>query len=321
VVVVTWNSAKHVCACIDSVKGQSYPEVVLVVVDNGSDDGSVDMVKEKYPGTILIENTSNAGYCGALNQGIRKEASQFVLCLNADVRLRRDYVERAVETLLALPECGMLSGKILRPDGKTLDSAGQFLGRERRPRERGYGRADRGQYERMELVFSVCGAAAFYRRKMLDQIAFDGQYFDESYFAFHEDLDVGWRAQLAGWRCVYEPRAVAFHERGGTASPERRSLLLRGRQFTRRPLGIKYHIVKNRYMTIAKNDILESALADALVILAFEILLWLAVVATSPALLLFIPSMVRETLRAGRRRRAARQRSTASWHMIRNWIV
>ncbi len=317
---MTWNSAKHICACIDSVKEQSYPEIVIVVVDNGSGDGTVDVVREKYPNAILIENDSNAGYCRALNQGINREASQFVLCLNADVSLRRDYVERAVETLLGLPECGMLSGKILRPDGRTLDSAGQFLGRERRPRERGYGSTDRGQYDTMEFVFSVCGAAAFYRRRMLDQIALEGQYFDESYFAFNEDLDVGWRAQLRGWMCVYEPRAVAFHERGGTARSEKRSFILRGRQFARRPLGTKYHIVKNRYMTIVKNDVLESVLADAFVILVFEMALWLAVMITSPALLFFVPGMVRETLRA-RHRRTSRQGSLSSYRLIRNWIV
>jgi len=155
VVVVNWNGAEYICSCLDSVISQNYPHIRTVVVDNGSTDGSLDLIKKKGQEVTLIENRKNLGYCKGLNQGIDASGSEFVLCLNTDVKLQADYVEAAIKTMREFPQCGMLSGKILRFDGKTFDSTGQFIGRDRRPRERGYGEADDGRYDRREIVFSV----------------------------------------------------------------------------------------------------------------------------------------------------------------------
>ena len=321
-IVINWNGIEYIRSCLDSVMRQSYSRIQTVVVDNGSIDGSRDIVKENYKNVKLIENDANLGYCRALNQGIDATESEFVLCLNTDVRLEADYVEKAVETMINFPQGGMLSGKILRVDGKTLDSAGQFIGRDRRPRERGYGGRDRGQYDAREFVFSVCGAVAFYRRKMLDQVALDGQYFDEDYFAFYEDLDLGWRAQLLGWSCIYEPRAVAYHQRGATA-PSRRKLfsVLSGRQFVRRSTATRYHIIKNRYMTMIKNDSLESLLADMLFIVSFEALLWCYTALSSPILVLRLPRMAKEILGSLRKRGLVQSKRTVGYDMVRKGIV
>ena len=321
-VVVNWNGADNICSCLDSIRMQSYAHIGTVVVDNGSTDGSVGMIKERYKDLTLIENSTNLGYCRALNQGIDATESEFVLCLNTDIRLEADYAEKAVTTMGDFPRGGMLSGKILRFDGKTLDSAGQFIGRDRRPRERGYGGRDRGQYDAREFVFSVCGAVAFYRRKMLDQVALDGQYFDEDYFAFYEDLDLGWRAQLLGWSCVYEPRAVAYHQRGATAPAGRRVFsVLSTKQFARRSTATRYHIIKNRYMTMIKNDSPESLLADMLFIMPFEALLWCYTALSSPMLMLRLPGMAKEILASLHKRRLVQSKRTVGYDMIRKGIV
>lgn len=320
--VVNWNGAKYIRSCLDSVLNQDYPRIKIVVVDNGSTDGSVEIIKENFGSSRLVRNKTNVGYCKALNQAINALESDFILCLNTDVKLEPDYVEKAVAIMRQFPDCGMLSGKILRLDGKTLDSAGQFIGRDRRPRERGYGGRDRGQYDAREFVFSVCGAVAFYRRKMLGQVALDGQYFDEDYFAFYEDLDLGWRAQLLGWSCIYEPGAIAYHQRGATAPTGKRvPSILSGRQFARRSPATRYHIIKNRYMTMIKNDSLESLLADMLCIMPLEAMLWAYTALSSPMLILRLPGMAKEILRSLHKRGSVQSRRTVGYDMIRKGIV
>jgi GT2 family glycosyltransferase len=295
--------------------------VSAVVVDNASTDGSLQMIKKRYGCLTVIENERNVGYCKALNQGIDAHESDFVLCLNSDVKLNADYIERAAGTLDRFPRCGMLSGKILRFDGKTLDSTGQFVGRDRRPRERGYGDPDVGQYGKREFVFSVCGAVAFYRRKMLDQVALGGQYFDEDYFAFNEDLDIGWRGQLMGWKCIYDPAAVAYHKRGGTAATGRNRHPFGRKQVVRRPPSIRYHILKNKYLTVVKNDSPESVLADMLPILASDVALWTFFLLTSPSLFARIPSMLREMSAALPKRAVIQSTSVIKHSVLRGGIT
>jgi len=159
---------------------------------------------------------------------------------------------------------------------------------------------------------------AFYRRKMLDRLRLDGQYFDEDYFAFNEDLDLGWRAQLQGWQCVYEPGAVAYHQRGATGQTP---FLLKGRQFARRSAATRYHIIKNRYMTMLKNDSAESLMADAACIIGYDILLWSYTVLTSPAVVLRLPVMVREILLSLSKRRVIQSSRCVDFRSIREAIA
>ena len=167
---------------------------------------------------------------------------------------------------------GMVTGKLLRFDGVTLDSAGQFLARSRKTVERGYDSTDEGQFEEAGYVFSVCGAAALYRRAALEQVAPDGQVFDDDFFAFHEDLDLGWRAQRLGWRGWYEPQARARHFRGSTDAA--RQAGSHRRRLTTLPDEVAYHAVKNRYLAMIKNDTATRVLLDLPFILGREILLW-----------------------------------------------
>jgi GT2 family glycosyltransferase len=321
VIVVNWNGKDYLKGCISSVLAQSYGNIEVLVVDSGSTDGSVEFMKESFPNVEIVSLRENVGFCKAFNEGCRKSRGEYVLALNSDTLLDRRFVEEILRPMNDDPGTGAASGKILRFDRRTLDSTGQFIGRDRRPRERGYNETDRGRYEKRGTVFSVCGAVAFYRRKMLDQVALDGQYFDEDYFAFNEDLDLGWRAQLQGWKCAYVPGAIAYHERGGTAGRGNVVFSLAGgRQFARRSSAIRYHIVKNRYMTIIKNDSLESLLADMPCILAFEALLWSFSALTSPLLLFKVPGMVREVLSALPKRKLVQSRRSVSYGYIRKGI-
>lgn len=260
IVVVTWNSVGYLPGCLDSLRRLARPAAELVVVDSGSTDGASELVRKSYPEARLITCEENVGFCHGNNLGIRATSSPFVLVLNPDTELEPDFLERMLPAFED-PRVGMVAGKLLRFDRVTLDSAGQLLSRARRPRDRGYGEPDRGQFDRDEGVFGVCGAAALYRRRMLDDIADPGPtYYDEAFFAFGEDLDLAWRASRRGWRAEYRHRAVGYHARGGSATQAprlRRRIALLGRS-----PEIRFHAVKNRYLAILRNDTLAGYFAN-----------------------------------------------------------
>jgi GT2 family glycosyltransferase len=283
VVIVSWNSAGYLPDCLDSLRRLERPPAEVVVVDAGSVDGSVELVRKRYPEAELIDCQENVGFCRGNNLGIRASSSPFVLALNPDTRLEPRFLEEQLPAFDE-PRVGMSAGKLLRFDGKTLDTAGQLLSRARRPQDRGYGEPDAGQFDRDEEVFGACGAAALYRREMLDAIADPGpDYFDESFFTFGEDLDLAWRAQRAGWRAVYRHRAVGYHARGGSATRApwlRRRIPLLGRS-----PEIRFHAVKNRYLSILRNDTVAAYLRDLPFVLARDLSVGLLLLVSSPGVL------------------------------------
>jgi GT2 family glycosyltransferase len=251
-VIVAWNSERYIVDCLSSVARLERDAAEVVVVDNASQDDTARLAQVFRPQVKLIRQTTNLGFSRGNNIGIASTESPFLLVLNPDTRLEPDFLEKLLPSFDD-PGVGIACGKLLRFDGRTIDSAGQELGRSRQPIDRGYGQADRGQFDRDEEVFGACGAAALYRRSMLEAIADEGgAFFDESFFAFYEDLDLAWRARKLGWKVVYRHRAVAYHARGGTA--ETVAVRERGRALLSRSPELRYHIVKNRYLTILRND-------------------------------------------------------------------
>jgi len=287
VIVLSWNSREFLEGCLASVLAQTHPDVELIVVDNASDDDSAQFVRERFPSALLIENAVNTGFCAGNNIGLKRAHGAYILFLNADAVLEPTYLEKALERFASHERAGSVAGKVLRFDRRTLDTTGQILTRSRRVKERGYGEPDSGQYERPGDVFSVCGAAALYRREAIDDVSVDGEFFDEDFFAFGEDFDAGWRARRLGWACLYEPSAVAAHYRGGTQAV--RGVTGRKRlEMTRRPPHIQAHIVKNRYLAMIKNETPGSFLANLPFILAWDIALWVWLAIFSPATILMI---------------------------------
>ena len=263
-----------------SLRQLDRPPAEVVIVDSGSVDGSAELVRSAYPEFELIDCGENVGFCRGNNLGIQATQSPYVLALNPDTVLQPDFLERLLPAFDD-PQVGLVAGKLLRFDQATLDSAGQLLTRSRRPRDRGYGRRDQGQFDRDEEVFGVCGAAALYRREMLDSVADPGpSYFDEVFFAFGEDLDLAWRARRAGWRSVYRHRAVGLHARGGSATGStwlRRRAALLGRS-----PEIRFHVLKNRYLTILRNDTVAGYLANLPFVLARDLSVLALVLLASP---------------------------------------
>lgn len=272
VIVVTCGKLDYLKPCLDSIRRQSYKNLEVIVINNTYNQELEKVIADAYPEVSLYSNFQNPYYCPALNLGISESKGEFVLCLNDDVILDEGFIENAFRGFSVDERIGMVSGKILRFDKITIDSTGLFLSIWRTAKERGYGLKDRGQFEKEEYLFGVNGAAAFYRKKMLDELKINSEYFDSDFHIFYEDLDIAWRAQNSGWRGYYIPSAIAYHIRGGTV---RRQEGL-DKPYARRYLSDDLHVdlIKNRYFTIIKNESFPSLLAHLPYILLYDLIIW-----------------------------------------------
>ena len=211
VIVLNYNGKGFLNSCLSSLASQTYSDFEVIVVDNGSRDGSPEYVKENYPWVRLAKNDENLGFAGGTNVGIRAAKGEFVITLNNDSRADSRFIEELIKPM-ADPEVGVCAAKMLFPDGR-INSAGICISRSGAAWDRGMFEPDRGQYEFVEEVFGACAGAALYRREMLDEIGL----FDEDFFLYLEDVDLAFRARLAGWKCLYVPGARVIHHHGGTA--------------------------------------------------------------------------------------------------------
>lgn len=229
VIIPNFNGARHLPDCLDAVTRQTFAEFETVVVDNGSTDGSVELLKQRYPAVRTIRLPTNGGFPAAANEGIVATRSPYVVLLNNDTKAADDWLERLVGAMEEVPEAGFGASKLVRYDDPlTLDAAGDtFVPSTLSGVGIGTGEVA-SRYDTRSWVFGACAAAAIYRRAMLDDIGL----FDEGFFLTHEDVDLSMRAQMAGYRCMYVPDAVVAHKRRTTYrldSPEIEAIGLRNR--------------------------------------------------------------------------------------------
>ena len=248
-VILNWNGGDLVLRCLASLGRQSYPELETIVVDNGSQDGSLARLQRSDPALRTVRNPSNLGFAVAANQGIAASRGEWILLLNQDVELEPDYAARLVRAGGADDSIGSVTGKLirLREGGQpVIDSTGHVLHRNGWVTNRGEESPDLGQWEQPGEVFGVTAAAALYRRAMLQSISTGAaRPFDERFFAYDEDVDLDWRARWLGWRAWYEPVA-ARHVRNSTGA-------------NRLPF-VRRHIVKNHLLLVANNDLWPAGL-------------------------------------------------------------
>lgn len=213
VVIPNWNGAAHLPTCLESLRRQTFRDFEVIVVDNGSTDESLALLARDYPEVQVLVLGENRGFAGACNAGIRAARGEFILLLNNDTDADPRWLEEGVAAFQRHPEAGLVASKMRLFDRRdVLHTAGDYYRVDGRPGNRGVWETDRGQYDREEYVFSACGGSAAYRRAMLDEVGL----LDEDFFYSCEDVDLAWRAQLAGWRCVYAPRAVVYHKLSAT---------------------------------------------------------------------------------------------------------
>lgn len=269
---------KFLGACLKSVLELDFSEKEIIFLDNASADKSVEFVVRHYPQVRVVANKENLGYAGGANQGIEISRGDFVMILNPDIIFEPDYLKILLKRIKSDSQIGAIIGKLKKYDfdgnKKTslIDSAGLLMFRNRRCVDRGQGEEDRGQYDKAEEVFGVTGACPLYRRKALEDCKIAGEYFDGSFFMYKEDVDLSWRMRLFGWRCFYDPAAVAFHGRG-TGVHGRASIwdILKHRRGL--PEFPKYYSYKNERLMRVKNELTGIVARDFLPILRKEILM------------------------------------------------
>ncbi|MBI3209976.1 MAG: glycosyltransferase family 2 protein [Candidatus Solibacter usitatus] len=249
VTIVTYNSGRFIKRCLESVLAQDYPNSEVIVIDNASTDGTIDLLEQFEDRCRIVYNEENVGFAAAQNQAIQLSSGEWVLTLNPDVLLMTDFISALVEAGQLDPKAGTICGKLLAisatfdlPDKPLVDSTGIFFTPMLRHLDRGSQEVDNGHYVRYEYVFGATAAAALYRREMIEDITICGEFFDPDFFTYREDADVAWRAQLMGWRCLYTPHARGYHVRA-VLPGNRRAL----------PAAINMHSVKNRFLMRIKN--------------------------------------------------------------------
>jgi len=208
VVIPNWNGERFLDVCLSSLRHQTFRDFETILVDNGSSDGSVAFMEENFPEVRVVRLPENRGFSAAVNAGIRASGAEFVVLLNNDTEADPGWLEALVRAAEEHSEAGLFASKLVDyHDRRLLDGAGDAVRRSGLPYRLGHGEIDRGQFEREALVFSACAAAALYRRSVFEDVGL----FDEDFFSNCEDWDVGFRAQLAGYRCVYVPGSVVYH--------------------------------------------------------------------------------------------------------------
>jgi len=280
VVIINRNKAGLLKKCLAAVFNQTYTDVEVILVDNASDDGSVEMACNDFPNVRIVQNASNMLVAKSYNQGIALSNGEYILCINNDVFLNKDYLEKALPKFGINSKIGSISGKILNPQTEKIDSTGQFLTLTRRAYERGYKQVDKNKFKEC-YIWGVTGACLLCKKEMLDDIKINNEYFDEEYRAYLEDLDLNWRAHNAGWRSYFTPDAVAYHYRGSTGWRNR------GRWgYLNLSNEFKFQLIKNRYATIVKNETLSGFIKHIPFIFLYDMYLWIFLLFKSPGFIL-----------------------------------
>ena len=233
VVIPTWNGRELLAGALATLGAQDFGDFRVVVVDNGSDDGTADWLSASHPDVEVVGLPRNVGFAPAVNAGIAAARdAEYVALLNNDMEVAPRWLGELVAALDAHPDAGSATSKLLIASSpELLDGAGDLVTWYAATWRRGHGEADRGQYDTPGEIASACAGAALYRRAALDDVG----GFEESFFAYLEDTDWGLRAQLRGWACRWVPSSVAVHLGGATS---RRMGDLETRLVTRNALAL-----------------------------------------------------------------------------------
>ncbi len=303
--LLTYNAQKYIYQCLNGIFSQTYPFCQVLIIDNNSHDETVNLIKSYFKkhqvkfNTKLFINPKNFGFATAHNQAIIKSKGEFVLCLNQDVVLDKNFVIRAVEALKKNQRIGAVQGKLLKYNFKqnkiikhnqlpVIDTTGLVMLKNRRVVNRGQGQADYGQYNSSEEIFGVDGAAPLFRRKALEDIKIPlltnlnnskytaYEYFDEDFFIYKEDVDLAWRLKLYGWKSIYQPKAVALHERSAGENVNTSYLkIIQERRKVKR--YAKFFSFRNQRLMQIKNELWPLLLKNLPTILLKEIGSWIYV--------------------------------------------
>lgn len=214
IIIVNYNGGSLIRACVESVFKHTH-DFELILVDNHSTDNSDLEVAKKFPEVLVLKNSDNVGFAKANNMGIRRAKGQWVVLLNPDTVVVRGWLDALAKCAQSSPEIGIATPKLVRPDGRTLDSTGHLFNfRTGYSVDRGSEEPDEGQYDMVREVPSCCFACALIKKQVIEDIGL----LDERMVLYFEDVDYCLRARVAGWKVLYCPSSVVYHARGGLTS-------------------------------------------------------------------------------------------------------
>lgn len=359
--IITFNNEKTILPTLESANRQTYPASKILIIDNASNDQTVKLIKTKLPlwrqeRTILlkekfpneswsadiqlIENNKNIGFAAGHNQAIRQNYGEFILCLNPDLILAPDFIEKAI-AVFADKKIAAVQGKLLQFDfakneikkdprgGQPLiDTTGLLIFRNRRVINRGQGETDQNQYSQTEEIFGADGAAPLYRRQALEdtrlKISKNGQkiteYFDEDFFCYKEDVDLAWRLRLFGWQTVYQPQAIGWH--GRTAGEKAAfSPIAIAKERQKISAFAKYYSFKNQRLMQIKNEMPELFLRDLPRIIIKEIASWLYFFIFEKKRLTLIKELLNQIPAAFQKRKLIMRGKRTNPEKISRWLI
>lgn len=234
VIIPNWNGMRHLPSCLNSLRRQTWNEFETLVVDNGSHDDSLAMLQRDYPWVRVLALPRNLGYAGGCNKGLKAAQSDILCILNNDTELESDWLAELIAALERHPDAGMATPKVKLFDDRTrLHTTGDLVRADGTFDSRGVWQIDEGQFDREEYVFGAAGVAPAFRREMLDEIGL----FDADFWSYCEDVDLSWRAQWAGYKCIYAPRSVLYHKVSATGGG---------------PIA-SFYVARNTIWTLVKN--------------------------------------------------------------------
>lgn len=218
IIIPHWNGREHLADCLNALRQQTVSEFEVLLVDNGSDDGSQAYVQEQFHEVTLIELGTNRGFTGACLAGYARAKGDIIILLNNDTAVEPDWLAEILAAFERHPQAGSVASRMMLFDERDhFHTAGDFVRINGIPGNRGVWEQDAGQYDQEMAVFGACGGSSAYRKTMLDEIGF----LDPTFFFSCEDVDLAWRAQLAGWKTIYAPKAKLYHKlkaTGGSAT-------------------------------------------------------------------------------------------------------
>lgn len=244
VIIINWNGKCLLEECLNSVESQNYDNFKIIFVDNGSSDGSVEFIKEKFPKVDVMELKKNTGFAKANNIGIHKAFEdpgiEYIALLNNDAIVEKNWLSEMMKIIKQDERIGSVAPKIKKYYKRNIiDSIGNAIHLDGGGVSNHINKIDNGQFDNIKKLFGPSGCAALYSKKMLEDIEINSDFFDSDFFAYFEDIDLNWRAKLKGWKCFFAPKAVVYHkhsETTGLYSPFK-----------------AFYTHRNRYFVIIKN--------------------------------------------------------------------
>lgn len=331
--LVTWNSLKFLPQCLASIFQQNYKDFSLLIIDNGSNDGTIKFLEKEYPHIAFLKNSRNLGFSKAHNQGIKfaiEKGFDYVLVINPDIILTQNCLENLVQTMesdLRIAGVGPKLFKVqtgnveLKESIKTkiIDSCGLKILRSRKVVERGAKEMDEGQYNKKEEVFGISGALVLYRSKTLNDIKINDEYFDEDFFAYKEDIDLAWRLRLKGWKNLYQPKAIAYHYRTATIK-ETAGLIETIKNRREKSKIVNYFSYKNHLLLLVKNEFIFNFLLHLPFILFYEFKKFIYLLFFETKTLKAFKQFLKELPSALKKRRLIMKDRKIGFKEIRKWF-